>query len=88
MCFGVLGYGFVGSRSRGAGGLATCRFLRDPLCEQEYETCVDRKRAAPARWGVSLLAWGSQGEWSVCVRAACDGIRGVRAASWRSWAIH
>ena len=43
------------------------RLLRDPPCEKEEEACVDHKCAAPARWGVSLLALGSQGEWSVCV---------------------
>ena len=62
----VRGYRFMGSWSRVAGGLASLGYSH-PLCGKEYEACVDRKCAAPARWGVSLLALGSQGECNVCV---------------------
>ena len=63
------------------------RLLRDPPCAKEYEARVDCKCAARLDGEQVCLRWGLRVS-GVCVCDACGGIRGVRAASWRSWAMH
>ena len=50
----VPGYGFVGSRFRGAGGLASPGYSGTRLVKRNTKTCVDRKCVAPVRWGSKL----------------------------------
>ena len=62
------------------------RLLRDPPYGKEYEGLIDCKCAAWPYEGQFACVGGSSDEWSVC--GVSDGIRGVRAASWRGWAAH
>ena len=54
----VLGYGFVGSRFRGAGGLASPGYSGARPVKRNTETCVARNCVAPARWGVNFACVG------------------------------
>ena len=44
-------YGFVGSRSRGAGGLASPGFSGDPSCEKEHESLGRSYVCCPGEMG-------------------------------------
>ena len=55
----VLGYGFVGSQPRDAGGLASPGFSGTRPVQRNMKTCVDRKCVVPVRWGSKhCLHWG------------------------------
>ena len=50
----VPGYGFVESRSRGAGGLASPGFSGTRPVKRNTKTCVGHKCVALVRWGSKL----------------------------------
>ena len=58
----VPGYGFVGSRSRDAGGLASPGFSGTRPVKRNMKTWADLKFVAQVRWGSKLCLCWSQSE--------------------------
>ena len=68
MFWRVPGYGFVGLRSRGAGGLASLGFSGTRPVKRSMRIRVDRKCALPRRDGGKLcLRWVPERVGCVCV---------------------